>query len=265
MSEFARDTAVEKIGDGIYRGELVAGWRIGEVPNGGYVLAVAGRALREALPHGDPLSVSAFYLAPTVLGPVECHVQVLRTGRGTSFADVSMVQEGELKVRVTAAYTDLEQLAGESWSRLARPQLPPWDECAGLPDKGLEFRRRVELRLAAGVEVLEKRQPDGSGAFNGWVRHADGADPDVIALLMFADALPPPIFTVYGPLGWVPTVELTVQVRAHPAPGPLQARLISRELTRGVVEEDGEYWDSGGQLVALSRQTAKVRLPHKRT
>ncbi|MDZ7783014.1 MAG: thioesterase family protein [Halioglobus sp.] len=261
MSEFARDTAVEKIGEGIYRGELVAGWRIGEVPNGGYVLAVAGRALRAALPHADPLSVSAFYLAPTVLGPVECHLRVLRAGRGTSFADVDMFQQDELKVRVTAAYTDLERLDGESWSRLARPRIPPWEECGGPPGKDLEFRRRVELRLAAGREAFAQRSPDGSGEFNGWVRHADGADPDVIALLMFADALPPPIFTVYGPLGWVPTVELTVQVRAHPAPGPLQARLSSRELTRGVVEEDGEYWDSDGRLVALSRQTAKVRLP----
>jgi hypothetical protein len=55
-------------------------------------------------------------------------------------------------------------------------------------------------------------------------------------------------------------VELTVQVRARPAPGPLQARLFSRHLTRGVIEEDGEYWDSTGQLVAISRQTAKIRV-----
>ncbi len=62
-------------------------------------------------------------------------------------------------------------------------------------------------------------------------------------------------------MGWVPSLELTVQVRAHPAPGPLQARLFSRHLTRGVIEEDGEYWDSAGQLVAISRQTAKLRIP----
>ena len=47
------------------------------------------------------------------------------------------------------------------------------------------------------------------------MRHSDGSDPDVIALLMFADAFPPPIFTVFGPVGWVPTLELTVQVRAR--------------------------------------------------
>ena len=84
--------------------------------------------------------------------------------------------------------------------------------------------------------------------------------PTLIGLLMFADAFPPPVFTVFGPVGWVPTIELTVQVRAHPAPGPLQVRLASRYMTNGVIEEDGEYWDSAGQLVALSRQTAKVRI-----
>jgi hypothetical protein len=49
-------------------------------------------------------------------------------------------------------------------------------------------------------------------------------------------------------------------VRAHPAPGPLQIRLLSRHMTGGVLEEDGEIWDNAGQLVAISRQTAKFRL-----
>ncbi len=261
MGQFERDTAVEKVADGKYCGELHEGWRIGEVPNGGYVLAIAGRALRAELPHADPLSVNAFYLAPTALGPIECQVKVLRTGRSTSFAEVSMFQQGDLKIKVTAAYTDLNRLSGENWSGVARPEFKPWEECEPSPQKGVEFRQRAELRLIGGKEVFSERKPNGSGEFGGWVQHRDGTAPDVISLLMFADAFPPPVLSVVGPIGWVPTVELTVQVRAHPVPGPLQARLVSRYVTEGVVEADGEYWDSAGSLVALSRQTAKVRLP----
>lgn len=262
MSQFAQDTAIERVGEHHFRGELRQGWRIGTVPNGGYVLAVAGRALRAELPHHDPLTVTAYYLAPTVLGPIDCVVEFLGGGRSTSYAEVRMSQDGQLKVKVTAAYTDLDKLSGASWSAADRPQYPPWEQCEAPPDKNLEFRERAEMRLVAGTEVFRERKTNGSGEFCGWVRHSDGSDPDVIALLMFADSFPPPIFTVLGPVGWVPTLELTVQVRAHPAPGPLQVRLRSRHLTRGVLEEDGEYWDSTGQLVAISRQTAKVRIPH---
>ncbi len=260
MSQFAKDTAIERVGENHFRGELREGWRIGAVPNGGYVLAVAGRALRAVLPHQDPLSVSAFYLAPTLLGPIDCQVELLGGGRGTSFAEVRMVQEGQLRVKVTAAYTDLDRLSGESWSGVERPQYPAWEDCEPSGNK-VEFSQRVELRLVSGGEVFTERTLSGRGEFCGWVQHRDGSDPDVISLLMFADSVPPPIYTVLGPVGWVPTVELTVQVRAHPAPGPLQVRLSTRHLTRGVAEEDGEYWDSAGQLVAISRQTAKVRIP----
>ena len=262
MSQFAQDTAVVKVAENRWRGELRQGWRIGAVPNGGYVLAVAGRVLGEALGHPDPMSVNAFYLAPTVLGPIDCQVEILRAGRNTTHATVQMFQEEELKVQVTAAYTDLPGLAGESWSAKPRPQYPAWEECTPSGQEKVEFfRERVEIRLVSGVEVFSRREPNGSGEFRGWIRHRDGAPPDAISLLMFADAFAPPVFTLFGPLHWVPTVELTVQVRARPAPGPLQARFYSRHLTRGVIEEDGEFWDSAGELVALSRQTAKVRLP----
>ncbi len=259
MSVFARETAVQHVDGGLYRGELHRGWRAGKVPVGGYVLAVAGQALRQALPHGDPLSVNAFYLAPTVLGPVDCQVEVLRTGRSTSFATVQMVQEDELKVQITAAYTDLDRLQGESWEARPAPDLPSWEACA-MVDRRVEFAQRVERRFARGGEVFLGETGAQDGEFEGWVQHCDGADPDPVSLLMFADIFPPPMFTVYGVQRWVPTVELTVQVRARPAPGPLQARFYSRHLTRGVVEEDGEFWDSAGQLVCISRQTAKIRI-----
>lgn len=260
-SQFAVETAVRRQAEDLWVGELHAGWRIGAVPNGGYVLAVAGRALSEALPHRDPLAVNAFYLAPTRLGPIECRVELLRAGRNTTHAMARLYQEGELKVQVTAAYTELAQQQGPSWSASPRPVYPAWEDCLAGGDSKLEFRQRVDIRFVDGTGVFHGAPPAGRGEFRGWMRHADGADADVISLLMFADAFPPPVFNVVGLVGWVPTVELTVQLRGHPAPGPLQARLLSRHLSQGVVEEDGEYWDSEGRLVAISRQTAKVRLP----
>ena len=260
MSQFEVETAVSRLEENLWRGELHKGWRIGTVPNGGYVLAVAGRVLRDALPHKDPLTVNAFYLAPTSLGPIDCKVEILRAGGNTSHAEVKMYQNDELKVHVTAAYTELDKLQGENWSRHARPAYLGWDECPPRGNNPVEFRERVELRFVEGGEVFAGGEPNGSGEFRGWAQLADGAAPDVISILMFADAFPPPVFSLYGPVGWVPTLDLSVQLRAHPAPGPLQARLCSRHLTHGVVEEDGEYWDSTGRLVAISRQTAKLRI-----
>ena len=265
MSQFSNDTAVVQVEDKLWRGELCRGWRIGEVPNGGYVLAVAGRVLSQALPHRDPLAANAFYLAPTGLGPIDCRVELLRHGRNTSHAQLRMYQQGELKVLVTAAYTELAAVEGESWSAKPRPDYPGWQDCTPSGQDRVEFfRERVEVRLVSGAEVFTRKEPNGSGEFRGWIAHRDGADPDTLSLLMFADAFAPPVFTIFGPLQWVPTVELTVQVRARPSPGPLQARFYSRHLTRGVIEEDGEFWDSAGQLVAISRQTAKVRVPRPR-
>lgn len=52
------------------------------------------------------------------------------------------------------------------------------------------------------------------------------------------------------------TVELTVHVRARPAPGWLACRSTTRFVAGGFHEEDFEIWDSTGALVAQSRQLA---------
>jgi hypothetical protein len=50
-------------------------------------------------------------------------------------------------------------------------------------------------------------------------------------------------------------------VRALPAPGWLRIGLTTRNLAGGFLEEDAEVWDSGGRLVAQSRQLARASAP----
>lgn len=261
MGQFASDTAVEKISDTRWRSEFRRGWRIGQTMNGGYVLAVISRVLREALPHRDPLSINAFYLAPNVLGPCEIEVEVLRENRGTSFASASLYQDGELKVRATAAYTDLERLTGETWLKGKPPSCKPFDSLSRRIANHLEIHERIDMRMVEGADVLETGVASETGEFVAWVQHRDETPFDTLDLTMVSDILPPPPFTLFGPFGWVPTIELTVQCRGIPAPGPILARLKSLHLTDSIIESDGDFWDSEGQLVALARQTMKVKLP----
>lgn len=88
----------------------------------------------------------------------------------------------------------------------------------------------------------------------GWFALVDEEPTDAIALLLAADAFPPPIFNSDIPMAWVPTVELTVHLRGDPSPGPLRCAFRSRFIHNGLLDEEGEIWDSAGHLVAQSRQ-----------
>ena len=53
-----------------------------------------------------------------------------------------------------------------------------------------------------------------------------------------------------------PTINWTIQSKAHPCPGPLRFRFKSSHVNGGFLEEDGEIWDQDGKLIAISRQSA---------
>ena len=261
MGQFLEQTAVIPLAEGAWTAEIHRGWRIGSVANGGYVLALVGRALSAALSQPDPLSINAFYLAPCELGPVQIAIESLSETRSTHFASADLRQNGQLKLRATAAYTNLDKLSGPDWSNVAPPDVPPFDTVAALAASHLEIHQRVDMRLVRGHKVFSEGDTDGSGEFIAWLAHRDGTAPRPLDLLMFADILPPPVFTIFGAYGWAPTVELTVQVRRKPAAGPLLARHSTKHVCQGVAETDTEIWDCEGDLVSIARQTYKLRMP----
>jgi len=88
------------------------------------------------------------------------------------------------------------------------------------------------------------------------MRFVDCREPDLLSLLMFVDAVAPAVLEVGA--GTMSTVELTVHLRGRPAPGWVAFRTQTRYLADGYLEEDAEIWDSGGRLVAQSRQLGIV-------
>lgn len=270
LAEFDRDTAVRRREPGVYDAHLSPGWAIGHALNGGYLLAVVGRALSDALRHPDPFSLTAHYLSATTAGPAVVRTDPARAGRTLSTGSAGLFQtrdDGEEveRIRVIATYGDLAALPDDVRTSAKPPAVPPPEQCFSTADNpagadaGPEMGNRLDLRLDPETCGWAVGAPSGRGEMRAWLGLADGRAPDPLSLLMTVDALPPTAFEL-GLHGWVPTVELTVHVRARPAPGPLLVSVTTRNLAGGFLEEDVEIWDSGDRLVAQSRQLARAKL-----
>ncbi|MFJ9907314.1 thioesterase family protein [Streptomyces sp. NPDC101152] len=269
-SEFDRDTALTRRAPDVYALDLSAGWTIINAVNGGYLLAVLGRALADALPHSDPFTISAHYLTASQPGPAVVRTDVVRTGRTLSTGQASLFQYDEEgheveRIRVLASYGDLDSLPDDVRTSARPPAMPPLEECFGPGDGPTPFTGssaitdRLMIKLDPATLGWAVGAPSGKGEMRAWFGLADGRDADPLSLLLAVDALPPTAFEI-GLSGWVPTVELMVHVRSRPAPGPLRVSITTRNLAGGFLEEDAEVWDSTDRLVAQSRQLARVRL-----
>jgi acyl-CoA thioesterase len=258
--QFDQDVAVTATEDGRWRGTMTDRWNVGPTPNGGYQVAIALAALRQIVRHPDPLAVSAHFMARAEPGPVEVEAAIERSGRRHSTASARLVQSGERRLHVAATFGDLSVPTGPTLTAGVPPVLPRVEGC--FPQVGHpllpEIMRRFDLRLTAGSLVWATGKPRGVGEMAGWIRFADDREPDAAALILFADALPPAVFNLAG-MRAAPTVQLTVHVRSRPSPGWLRCRFVTRHVTDGYLEEDGEIWDAAGKLVALSRQLRRLQ------
>jgi acyl-CoA thioesterase len=255
---FDTDTRVERAGEQRYVATLTDNWNaLGGVPNGGYLLAVCLRALAQEMPLPDPVVASATYLRPGAAGPAEVRTELVRTGRRVATGEARLVQDGREIVRAVATFADLDAGDGPVLERAAPPDLPAPEEARDLMDgapplPGVSITERFEYRAPAPPAWARGETGEPDLAF--WMRFRDGRDADPIALAAMVDAAAPAVLNTGVPGS--ATIELTVHVRADPAPGWLACRAFTDHVRGGYHEEDFEIWDSTGALVAQSRQFA---------
>jgi acyl-CoA thioesterase len=259
-SEFDAYTALT--GDGpVFGASITDDWSTFAGVNGGFLLALATRAMARVAPFPDPVVVSGFYLRPASAGPAEIRTELIRAGRTTAFASASLRAGGKETMRATAAFTDLDSAGranGLAFAGDSPPALPPPEECAGVAPgalPGVSIADRVEYRYFEPPGWFEGT-PTGNPVAEFYMRFRDGRAPDTLSMPLFVDAAAPVSLEVG--VRACTTIELTVHMRARPAPGWLKCRAVTRYVAGGYHEEDFEVWDSAGTLVAQSRQLALI-------
>jgi acyl-CoA thioesterase len=260
MNLFDLDVRLDEHSHGQWTADISDRWSIRSgTPNGGFLLGICVQALGRELPFPDPLVVSGYFLRAGQVGVADLDVAVAREGRRMATGECSLRQAGKEIVRTVATFADLGLATGRTHLVGLPPKLPAPEDCLDLFDgtdsrpAGVSIADRFECRFAE-LPGWRTGSPGGDPSLEFWMRFADGREPDSMTLPMLVDAAAPVVWEIGEFVS--STVELTVHVRARPAPGWLACRVQTRYVQCGYHEEDFEIWDSTGTLVAQSRQLA---------
>jgi hypothetical protein len=265
VQRFSTVTAVTPIRPGIFAGSVSPLWAIGGKPNGGYLLAMMGRAAAAVSAHDHVLAISAHYLTSPEPGEVEIQVEVLRGGRSASQLRVQLLQAGKPCVESLITIGTLDATMKAYWDG-GVPELAPISHdrairISGPSPSGLDLpmMSQVDLRIDPDSLGFARGNPSGRGELHGWLELPEGEPFDPLSLVFAVDSLPPATLDIEV-TGWVPTLELTVYVRALPAPGPVRVLQKAHLIDAQRVDEICYVWDSTGRLVSHGTQLAGIRL-----
>lgn len=244
-----------------YTATISEGWDVVGNANGGYLMAIGARAMARAAAQPHPLSVTAHYLSPGRPGPVTIDPQIVKAGKRLTTVRATLQGPQRPLIELLGTFSDISSFDGPVRVDASPPDIPAPEECVRTvpdPEKGFPpaMMGRVDLRLHPDDAKFLAGSPSGDPLIRGWLRLPDDEPMDAFGLLLATDCFPPTIFNANMAVAWTPTVELTAHIRGIPEPGWLRCRFSTRFISGGMMEADGEVWDSSGRLVAQSRQLA---------
>lgn len=261
MTKFDEATQAIRVDDTTYDVCLDPGYAIAGPLNGGYLMAVILRAAVDASPHAHPVSTTAQFHRAPVPGPARVHVETLKSGRTAAFSRATLIQNDTPYIETMITTATLPETSSVTYASAPSAPMPPLSECVRLPDpkpeSGMTLNAQMDLHFDPPTVGWLHGTPSGVPEARAYFRMSEPQDPDPYILALAVDVLPPVVFSA-GARGWAPTVDLTWHLRALPAPGWLTLLGSGRLITDGWFDEEVEVWDSQGNLVAQSRQLARV-------
>lgn len=266
MADFAAATTVEG-GDGRYRARLDADW-FAWGPFGGYLAALAMRAVGAAARLPWPASFSGLFLNVGEVGAVEIEVRVLKGGKRAEALRATIIQ-GERALFEASVWMVDAGMQGLTHDHARMPVVAPpertqsYRELAEDYDEWFPFWRHIEGRPMQWYEPDSRPPPDP--AWQAWLRLNEPPVPDgpamrAAAAVMWLDfpgwnaaaqAHPWPTTHI------APTLDLTVQLQAalYESAAPpvwVLAEGVCPTGAGGLLGATSKLWAPDGKLLAAS-------------
>ena len=249
---------------------------VGNTPHGGYLTAVMQKAISMSMPHPHLINSNTLYLDRTEPREISIRVEKIRESRGSSVGQVSLIQDDKLRCMMTGICSDFHYMNGVNDLETHPPKIfnEERDSFISLnfdnKEEGItpSFIKQTQCDIAIKHAWWLKNEADlgDEARCSGFISMGDEI-PDQFVLSFYSDFFPPVVMNKYGPLGWVPTLSLTTNIRQLPTTSELFMDVIAKDLNKGFFEQDCQIWDLNKNLVATSRQLTRIlkseeKLPH---
>ena len=249
---------------------------VGNTPHGGYLTAVMQKALSLSMPHPHVINSNTLYLDRTEPKEIIIKVDKIRESRGSSVGRVSLLQDDKLRCMMTGICSDFNYMNGVNDLETLPPKI--FNDDRGLfislnfdnKQEGFtpSFIKQTKCEIAKQHAWWLKNEDElgDEARCAGFISMGEEI-PDQFVLSFYSDFFPPVVMNKYGPLGWVPTLSLTTNIRQLPSTSELFMDVIAKDLNKGFFEQDCQIWDLNKNLVATSRQLTRIlkseeKLPH---
>lgn len=244
--------------------DLPEAWTMGPgFAHGGFLMSVALSAASAQIDHPDPISMSAHFVRPGRIDErTEVRTARIKDGRTFGTVTADLIQSEKVVISTITTFGDLRDAGEIAYRSAPMPDLPSPDACIQADRSANPLVPRMvdnlDLRLTPESTSWARGVQLEDAVMEGWVRFADGRPIDAVSLPMFADALPPPIFSLGRFAPWTPTVEMTIHFRRRPDTEWLAVSFRTLLVGGQLFESSGTVWDEAGNLIAMSRQIQLV-------
>ena len=276
FKQFENSIIIDKSDENTFSMTPSKDYFVGNTPHGGYLTAVMQKALSLSMPHPHVINSNTLYLERTEPKGISIHVDKIRESRGSSVGRVSLIQDEKLRCMMTGICSDFNYMNGVNDLETIPPKI--FNEKREFfislnfdnKQEGFtpSFIKQTKCNIAKQHAWWLKNENDlgDEARCAGFISMGEEI-PDQFVLSFYSDFFPPVVMNKYGPLGWVPTLSLTTNIRQLPTTSELFMDVIAKDLNKGFFEQDCQIWDLNKNLVATSRQLTRIlkseeKLPH---